>query len=156
MKRILLVLVITFFTLTGFAQNAKTIYNKYSNKPRVSGVFISPTMFSLIGSIPELEIADEDVDITPIVKNLEGMYIIDSENNKVNEEMRKDLASIVGNKEYELLMEAKDEEENVRIYIKSKEEIVSSFIMVCDEGDELVFIMFDGAILAKDLSALLK
>lgn len=156
MKKTLLIIALSLLSLSVWAQNAKTIYNKYSGQPKVSAVYISPAMFKMMGSIPELEIADEDIDLTPIIKNLEGMYIIDSENKQVNASLRKEINTMISGKEYELLMEAKDGDESVKMFIKCHEDIVKSFIMVCEEEhDELSFIMFDGSILAKDLNALL-
>ena len=129
-------------SLTGFAQTAKSIYNKFSEAENVSTVYISPAMFKLMGSIPAFELGDEDVNLTPIINSLEGMYIISSE----NREMRKEIEKFVSKGEYELLMEAKDEGDRVRMFTRTTADIVKSFVMLAVSDDECTFIMFDGSI----------
>ena len=68
MKRILLLAVLLLSALTASAQSGKSLYQKYSDAENVSAVYISPSMFKLIGKLPEIEIGDygEKVDITGI------------------------------------------------------------------------------------------
>ena len=104
MKKTIVIAAMMLFSLCGFAQTAKSIYNRYSEAEKVSTVYISPAMFKLMGSIPAFELVDEDVNITPIINSLEGMYIISSENPEVSREMRRDIEKMVSKGEYELLM----------------------------------------------------
>ena len=55
MKKIALIAAFSLLVATAFAQDGKSIYNKYSDEKNVSAVYISPTMFRLMGSIPEIE-----------------------------------------------------------------------------------------------------
>jgi len=147
MKKIILTAVLMLAALSGFAQTGKSLYNKYSGKKDVSAVYISPLMFKLIGKLPELDAADDDVNITPFVKSLEGFYLIESENVAINEELKADVGRMIASKAFELLLEAKDDGETVRIYTCSNGDFITSFVMLSCESDECTFLCVDGQIL---------
>ena len=48
MKKIALIAAFSLLVATAFAQDGKSIYNKYSDEKNVSAVYISPTMFRLM------------------------------------------------------------------------------------------------------------
>ena len=81
MKRFLLVFSAILLASSIFAQSNNSIYNKYSGKQGVSSVYISPSMFKMMKSLPEVEIYDDkDVHFEQIIKSFEGMYVIEVEN----------------------------------------------------------------------------
>ena len=136
-----------------FAQSGKSIYKKYSDCEKVSAVYISPAMFRLIGQIPDLEVEDENINLTPIIKSLKGLYLINSENPDIRESVIKDVERFVDSDDYELLMEAKEEGEIVRIYTVGNEQTVKGFVMLALEAAELTFICIDGEMDRNDLDA---
>lgn len=136
-----------------FAQSGKSIYKKYSDCEKVSAVYISPAMFRLIGQIPDLEVEDESINLTPIIKSLKGLYLINSENPDIRESVIKDVERFVDSDDYELLMEAKEEGEIVRIYTVGNEQTVEGFVMLALEATELTFICIDGEMARDDLDA---
>lgn len=156
MKKIIVTAVLMLAALSVFAQTGKSIYNKYSEEKDVSAVYISPSMFKLMGKLPEMEAGDEDFNITPFVKSLDGFYLIDSENMKVNESLRKDAEKLVAGKEYELIMEAKEDGETVRFYSQSKDGYVSNLVMISYEHDECTFLSLEGQMLKEDLDKAIK
>lgn len=136
-----------------FAQSGKSIYKKYSDCEKVSAVYISPAMFRLMGQIPDLEVEDENINLTPIIKSLKGLYLINSENPDIRESVIKDVERFVDSDDYELLMEAKEEGEIVRIYTVGNEQTVKGFVMLALEATELTFICIDGEMDRNDLDA---
>ncbi len=146
MKRILFLTVILLIVsaLSAFAQNGRSIYQKYSDAENVSAIYISPAMFRLIGKIPELEINDSDVNLAPVVRTLTGMYILNSENQAINASLRGDVDRFIKGGRYELLMEAKDDGETVRMYTVGDSKTIESFVMFVVDGDETTFICLDG------------
>lgn len=144
MKKFILIAALMMMSVAMFAQSGKSIYQKYSDREKVSAVYISPAMFRIIGSIPDLEVEEESVNLTPIIKSLKGMYIIDSENPDIREELIKELEKFVDSSEYELLMEAKEDGETVRIFTIGNEQTVKGFVMIAVEPAELTFICIDG------------
>ena len=144
MRRITILAALLLTTISSFAQNGKDIYQKYSDAEGVSAVYISPAMFRLIGKIPDLNVEGENVNLTPIIQSLSGLYLIDSENPAIKASLRADAEKFVQSGHYELLMEAKDSGEIVRMYTVGSKETVNGFVMIADEGNETTFIFLDG------------
>ena len=153
MKKFILIAALMIASVAAFAQSGKSIYQKYSDCEKVSAVYISPAMFKLIGQIPDLEIEDENINLAPVIKSLKGLYLISSENPDIRESVVKDVEKFIYSDEYELLMEAKDEGETVRIYTIGNEQTVKGFVMLALDPDELTFICIDGDMDRNDLDA---
>ena len=144
MKKIIITIVLVLGTLSAYAQDGKSIYNKYSDESGISAVYISPAMFRLIGRIPDIQAGDNNVNLTPVIQGLTGLYILNSENAGLNSKLAKDVKKFISSGTYELLMEAKDEGEKVTMYTCGDEKTVTSFVLLADEGAELTFICLDG------------
>ena len=155
MKRIAILAALLLTTIASFAQNGKSIYRKYSNAEGVSAVYISPAMFRLIGKIPNLTVEGENVNLAPIIQSMSGLYLIDSENPVINATLKADAEKFVNNGHYELLLEAKESGEVVRMYSVGSETVVNGFVMISDEGAEMTFIYLDGKMNRDDLENLL-
>ena len=155
MKRIFTLIAALLLTLTAFAQNGKSLYQKYSDADGVSAVYISPAMFRLIGSIPDLEVGEEKVNLAPIIQALEGFYILNSENPDINSKLRADAERFINNGKYELLMEVKDSGETVRMYTMGNERTVNGFAMLAAEAAEVTFISLDGQMPRKEFEAII-
>ena len=128
MKRIIIIATLLLASISTFAQNGKSIYQKYSDAENVSAVYISPAMFRLIGKIPDMNVEGNDVNLAPIIRSLSGLYIISSENPQINSQIKADAEKFINGGEYELLMEAKDNGETVRMYTVGTEKVVNSFV----------------------------
>ena len=144
MKRILILTTLLFATLTVSAQNGKSIYQKYAGEENVSAVYVSSAMFRLIGKIPDLKAGDSDVDLSPIIRKLAGLYIISSENPAINASLESDVKRFIASGHYELLMEANDSGQIMRMYSVGSEKTVNSFVMFAIDGSETTFICLDG------------
>ena len=155
MKRIILIAAMLLSAISAFAQDGKSIYQKYSDAEDVSAVYISPAMFRLIGRIPDLNIDEGNVNLTPVIQSLSGLYMIDSQNPAINASLKADAEKFVRNGRYELLMEAKDSGEIMRIYTIGTESIVNGFVMIADEGNETTFICLEGKMNRTDMEKLL-
>ena len=155
MRRILILAVLVLTTVAASAQSGKSIYQKYSDAEDVSAVYISPDMFRLIGKIPDLEVGDSHVNLAPIIRSLSGLYIINSENGRINDKLVGEVRHFISNGRYELLMEAKDAGEVVRMYTVGTEKIVNSFVMLASDGPETTFICLDGQMDREELEGIL-
>ena len=144
MKRITLLLAALLLSLSALAQNGKSIYQKYSDAEDVSAVYISPAMFRLIGKIPDIETGSDKVNLTPVIRSLTGMYILNSENASINDQLRSEAERFIKSGNYELLMEAKDNGETVRMYTVGTEKVINGFVMLAAEKAEVTFICLDG------------
>lgn len=157
MKRIAILAALLLMTVGSFAQDGKSIYQKYSDAENVSAVYVSPAMFRLIGKLPEITADTEDgkVDLTPVIASLTGMYVIDSQNQSINSALASDVKKFIASGKYELLMEAKENGQTMRMYTLGDEKIVNSFVMLALENDETTFICIDGKMNRSDLEKVL-
>lgn len=144
MKRITLLLAALLLSLSALAQNGKSIYQKYSDAEDVSAVYISPAMFRLIGKIPDIDTGSDKVNLTPVIRSLTGMYILNSENASINDQLRSEAERFIKSGNYELLMEAKDNGETVRMYTVGTEKVINGFVLLAAEKAEVTFICLDG------------
>ena len=156
MKRIFLLAVLLLGALTASAQSGKSIYQKYSDAENVSAVYISPAMFRLIGKIPDMQMNDgESVNLGPIIKTLSGLYVLSIKEDSVADELYDDVSRFIRKGQYELLMEAKDNGEVMRMYTVGDDFVVNSFVMLARQGDEVDFICLDGTMPRDQLEALI-
>lgn len=155
MKRIITITLLLLAGMGAFAQSGKSFYQKYSDEPGVSAVYISPAMFRMMGSIPEITAGDNEVNLAPIIRSLKGMYIINSENVSLNSKLSKEVTRALNSGNYELMMEAKEDGEKVQIYTAGDDVTVTSFILVSDEGNELTLIWLDGEMPREQMENLL-
>lgn len=145
MKRIAILLAALLLTATSAsAQTGKSIYQRYSGSPGVSAVYISPAMFRLIGRIPDIQVNGGNLDFAPVIRTLSGLYLLTSKNIPVSTKIISEVDRLVSNDDYELLMEAKDNGEAVRMFTTGTESIVHGLIMLAVDGPETTFICLDG------------
>jgi hypothetical protein len=144
MKKLYILVVMLLVSVSAFAQNGRSLYNKYSDLANVEAVYISPAMFRLIGKIPDMEVEDGSVNLGPIVKSLSGLYILSIKEDRIAEELADDVNRFIKKGQYELLMEAKDNGEVMRMYTVGDDFVVNSFVMLAREGNEVNFICLDG------------
>lgn len=154
MKKLFAIAAALLLTVCAFAQDGKSFYQKYSDYPNVSAVYISPAMFRLIGKLPEIDLGTGEVNVSSIVKSLNGFYLIDSENADINDKIKKDADKLVSGGKYELLLEAKDDGDIVHIYTVGDDNVINNLVMIASEPNEITCICLDGKILREDLEKL--
>ena len=121
----------------------------------MTAVYISPAMFRLIGSIPDLEVGEDKVNVSALIQALSGFYVLSSENPDINGKLRTEVERFINNGKYEMLMEVKESGETVRMYTMGNERTVEGFVMLAAEAAEVTFICLDGSMPRKDFEALI-
>ena len=123
----------------------------------VSAVYISPSMFKMIGKLPEIEIGEygEKVDITPIVNTLKGFYLLNTSDQSVIKRLNSDVKGLLGKGSYDLMMEAKNDGETIRFYTDGDDNIIRNFVMMALDGESATFISMDGLINREALEKML-
>jgi len=129
---------------TAFAQDYKTIYQKYSDDDRVTAVYISPAMFKMIGKLPEVRIEDNGLDLAPMIKSMTGFYMLQTEDSSLAEKISKDVTRIVGGAKFETLMEIKDKGQKVNILSLGDDQFLKSLLLTVFDSGESMFIGIDG------------
>ena len=144
MKKIYILVVMLLVSVSALAQNGRSLYNKYSDEPNVEAVYVSPAMFRLIGKIPDVELQDENVNFGPIIKSLTGLYMLSISDEALAADLNEDVNRFIKKGQYELLMEAKDNGEVMRLYTVGDDNIVHSLVMLARQEGETDFICIDG------------
>ena len=158
MKRLMIMFAMLLMVVGAYAQEGKNIYNKYSGGKGVTAVYISPSMFKLIGKLPDLEVETsegEKMNLAPLINSFEGFYMLEITDPSVLASVRKDVDAMIGKGHYELLMEVKEEGTNVNIYTVGNDKIIESFVFMAYEGDSVQFISIDGAMNRSDIENLI-
>lgn len=150
MKKIIVTAIAILMAVAMFAHSGESIYRKYSGKPGVTGVYISPAMFRMMGSLPLEEMVDGQ-DLAPLIKQMNGFYLIEVSDAAIAGEVEADVRRLLSSNKFELLMEVKDEGNTVKMMSLTEGDYVKSFVISCIEENETVFICLDGDILKSDL-----
>ena len=147
MKRIIILAILLLSAAIASAQEGRNVYNKYSGGKGISAVYISPSMFKIIGKLPDLEVETaegESMNLAPLISSFKGFYMLDISNPATISAIDKDVASMISKGRYELMMEVKDEGEALHIYTSGNEKLIESFVFIASDGDTLQFICIDG------------
>ena len=146
MKKFYMLVAMLLLSVSAFAQDGRSLYNKYSDFDNVEAVYISPAMFRLIGKIPDIQMEGDNVNLAPVIKSLSGLYILTISDGNLAADLAADVNRFIQKGEYELLMEAKDNGEVTRMYTVGDERTVNSFVLLSRDGAETNFICIDGTI----------
>lgn len=156
-KIIILLLAFAVSMVSSAAQNSKKkIYSEYSGKPGVSAVYISPAMFKLMKTVPDIEINSQEVNFSRFIRTLEGMYILNTSDQGIASRLAKDVESELRYGKHELLMEAIEENQTTRIYIVQNDSIVSDLILLSRDGHSTSYISITGEMPLDELSKMIK
>lgn len=156
-KIIILLLAFAVSMVSSAAQNSKKkIYSEYSGKPGVSAVYISPAMFKLMKTVPDIEINSQEVNFSRFIRTLEGMYILNTSDQDIASRLAKDVESELRYGKHELLMEAIEENQTTRIYIVQNDSIVSDLILLSRDGHSTYYISITGEMPLDELSKMIK
>ena len=159
MKKIIAIAVMLLMTIGAYAQEGKRLYNKYSDMDGVSAVYISPTMFKLMGQLPDLDVEMSDgkkMDIAPLVRSFSGFYMLSfDKKTAASAELYKEVTAMVNKGNFELLMEVKDSGSTVRMYTLGDEKVVNSFVCIINEDEETMFFSLEGSMNRSDVEKLI-
>lgn len=151
-------LILSFFvmlaaTVSSFAQDdAITKYfNKYIDDSRFSAVYISPKMFEMVSKI---EIKDMEPDVQEVIRSIKGLRVLHTEVNTM--QFYQEAMKTINTKEYELLLTAKDNGENVQFMAKSSGDTVQELLMIVGGEKNFAMLSFLGNIDLKKVGKLAK
>lgn len=153
-KDILFLLFLFCATTIAQAQDLDSFYKKYSDKEGITAVYISKNMLNLAGGQNFGNTGN--INFKALSGKVESVQILTSEKGKVKDELAKEISAITKNG-YEMLMQVKDEGEQVDFYVKNKsDKTISEFIISVNDPDETAFIRITGAFTMDDLRELIK
>ena len=151
MKRLILSALIAITTFAAHAQH--DYFDKYADMEGVTSVYVSKAMFKFIQGLP---IESDDVDMSGIIKKLDGLYILTTEEPQIMEALRKETAFINKKEGYEELMRVKEDGEKVTIYMKEMKNARTEYVLIMDSTDEeFVVMIFSGTMQPEDVQGII-
>ena len=154
MKSIILsffVILTSSFSLIAQEDAIMKYFGKYVEDERFSAVYISPKMF---GMVAKIEIADMEPEVQEVIKSMKGLRILHTEINAL--QFYNEALKSINTNEYEVLLTARDNGENVRFMVKDKGDIVEELLMIVGGEKNFALLSFLGNIDLKKIGKLAK
>jgi hypothetical protein len=127
-------------------------FNQYMEDEKFTIVHITPKMFQMLAKI---DVKDRDFqDVKDVLTDLKGLWVLTTEHNEKAPQLYKEALSKINTQEYELLMTVRDKDENVRIWTKEANGIISELFLLVGEKDEFTMLSFVGKIDLNKISKL--
>ena len=151
-------LILSFFIILGssvaaFAQEDAIMryFSKYVDDSRFSAVYISPKMFNMVSKI---EIEDMEPEVQEVIRSMKGLRILHTEQNAL--QYYNEALKTISTNEYELLLTARDNGENIRFMVKDNGDIVEELLMLVGGEKNFALLSFLGNIDLKKIGKLAK
>ncbi len=150
-------LLYTLLFLLGFNIQAQSFTQKYEDIDDITSVVVTDEMFKMLGSIePEGQKAKEEIEV---LKNLSGLNIISTDDNRYKKQILKDVDLYVNKKHMKELLRINDKDAKVKFYVikGNKPYIAKELVMIMitkETPSEIVVMDLTGNINLKKLSKL--
>ncbi len=144
MKRLIITIAIIACTFAAMAQNK--IFEKYAKMEDVDYVCINKAMFNLANSVLDAELSN--------LGGIEKMLIISSNTAKGKSQIDKDIEVLSNDKNYEILMTARDGSDNVVFFFTDKRN-PHELIIATQEKEESSIIVYAGNFSSKEVYEML-
>lgn len=150
MNKLFSLAILLFFSISMNAQvdAIDRYFEKYQDDEAFTMVYVSPKMFKMFATVLEGEL---DTELQSLVKDLEGLKVLKTETNAL--QVYKDAIKKIPTNEYELLMTARDDGQNIKVLTKTKgDDIIEELLLLVGGKDEFVLVSFVGNINLNDLA----
>ena len=156
MKRLLLTL-ITALLMSSTTWAQEEIFKKFADHEGVTTMYISKKMLNMItdyskslGFFGNGNININNIRINNFLGRISSLQCLSCEDEDTIDEIRKEIAYIKDDDDYELLMSIKEDDEQLCIYTKEgKKE--NQYILLSDTPDEFNFLLLKGKITREEL-----
>ncbi len=145
MKRLIITIAIIACAFAAMAQNK--IFEKYAKMEDVDYVCINKAMFNLANSVLDAELSSN-------LGGIEKMLIINSNTAKGKSQIDKDIEVLSNDKNYEILMTARDGGESV-VFIFTDKRNPHELIIATQEKEESSIIVYAGNFSSKEVYEML-
>jgi hypothetical protein len=125
-------------------------FSKYQNDETFSQVTISSKMFSMLVN---MEVDDaEDQEVINAISKLKGLRILAKEETRDGRVLYKEALSLIPTKDYEELMSVRDEDKDMKFFIKETSPgKIAELVMVAGGNDEFMVLSLFGEIDLKQI-----
>jgi len=128
MKKYVIITLLAFLPLTAMAQS---VFDRFEDLEGVSSVIVNENMFNLLGKMNIDSDDPEAQEFMDIAQSLSGLKVFATEDKAIAADMKATVDKYLRSAELEELMRVKDEDTNVKFYIRSgkDEDHVSELLM---------------------------
>ncbi len=145
MKKIIAVGVLMVVVSGAFAQDAiSKFFSKYQTDESFSSVTVSSKMFGLFTNM-DAE-TPEDKEILEAISKLKGLKILAKDDARNARELYKEAFALIPIKEYEELMAVRNEDKDMKFYIKENSGKISELLMVMGGNEQFMVMSLFGEI----------
>ncbi len=140
----LLLLAISLFSPTLFAQNdgLQNFIDEHKSDQGFTYAFLSKDLFEIA---TESNVKNEDwKGLHNVVKNIGSLRILAGDSIKTALSLYKAAKGLISSDEFDELLTVRDGNENVRIWVKSEENMVTDLVLLVGSPDEFVLVCFAG------------
>ena len=116
MKKIVLIVAACFVSFNSFSQSQ---FDEFENMDKVASVVVNKSMMNLFGSIAENADEEEAREFASLAKGLDKLKVFMTEDEAASSEMKSSVNKYLKKSDLEELMRVKDEDTNVKFYIKN-------------------------------------
>lgn len=151
MKKVIAAAVLMVVINGAFAQDAiSKFFSKYQTDESFSSVTVSSKMFGLFTNMD----ADtpEDKEVLEAISKLKGLKILAKQDARNARELYKEAFVLIPIKEYEELMSVRNEDKDIKFYIKETSGKISELLMVMGGNDQFMVMSLFGEIDLKQIS----
>ncbi|MDF1696488.1 MAG: DUF4252 domain-containing protein [Saprospiraceae bacterium] len=150
MNKLLSLALLLFLSFSATAQvdAIDRFFEQYQENEEFTMVFVSPKMFGMAAKVAGDEMGPE---LKNLIEDLKGLKILKTEVNAL--QVYKDAVKKIPTNEYEILMTARDDGQNVKILTKTKgDDVIEELLLLVGGKDEFVLVSFVGNINLNDLA----
>jgi hypothetical protein len=144
--RLILVLML-MLPVRGMAQEA--LFEKFNDANGITTIYISKTMLRMVHNVKAWRRP-----IGNMASKLDELRVLNCERPSMIANIRKQFADYYKKNKYEVVMQAKDDEENVTIYFHQLKGGKAEYALLAEENDEISVIYLNGNITLKDIQQL--
>lgn len=152
----LLILFTLFFSVTAIqAQSTSKMFDKFSNNKDIKSIIVTKAMLSMVsGNNNNFDM--NGMNIKGLTNKLDQIEIYTSENVAACKNFREEMKDIQKGKNHELLMSAKDGDQNVNFYAQKEKDIFKELFMFVDQPNQCVIIRLLGNFTSEDIQKITK
>ncbi len=136
-----------------FAQNnLQAFIEKYKQKPHFTFAYLSKDLYE---NATKFEVEEKDwKKVQQVVKNMGSLTILAADDLKNAKKVYQEAISVVSQTNMNELLNVRDGDEKVQIWVKDEDNNVSQLVLLVGESDEFVLVSFSGQIELNKLAQL--
>lgn len=151
MKRVIYIFTFILLSLSIQAQDLNKLIKDFSKRPNAESVHFRKFLFSIMKIMPVGK------DASQAMKKISSIQVVDlSDCSPPDKESFARSVSNIKEKDYDLLLQAKDDEDNVLIYSKTKKRKIRELVVINCDSKEPAIIRLKGKFSLDDLPGIKK